>query len=62
FLEEGHFGRKCPLLPFKTKLSPPLQGGAVRLDIEEHYFLHSLNSQLNTIKTKYSQPANKVPV
>ncbi|MBQ2348196.1 MAG: hypothetical protein II388_07515, partial [Clostridia bacterium] len=45
FLEEGHFGRKCPLLPFKTKLSPPLQGGAVRLDIEEHYFLHSLNVQ-----------------
>ncbi|MBQ2152893.1 MAG: hypothetical protein II440_05540, partial [Clostridia bacterium] len=52
--EEGHFGRKCPLLPFKTKISPPLQGGAIRLDLKQHYFLHGLNVQCAVKSVQYT--------
>ncbi|MBQ1517727.1 MAG: hypothetical protein IIZ46_05945, partial [Clostridia bacterium] len=50
FLKEGHFGRKCPLLPFKTKLSPPLQGGAIKYALNKLYFLHSLNAQFAIVE------------
>ncbi|MBQ2347136.1 MAG: hypothetical protein II388_02040, partial [Clostridia bacterium] len=45
---EGHFGRKCPLLPSKTKVPPPLQGGAIKYTLNKLYFLHSLNWKLES--------------
>ena len=56
FLEEGHFGRKCPLLPSKTKVPPPLQGGAIKYALNKLYFLHSLHCTLHIAHCTLMQP------
>ena len=57
FLKEGHFGRKCPFVPIRTKVSPPLQGGTTKHDSDKTITillcLRRLNFKLS-LKNQYS--------